>query len=465
MIGRLRPRRRSADVLLAVCAVLLAALLITSMRDGIVVAAMLVGCGMAAVIVMSGAISVTPEDTRSEATERTLRVAANTLAHLRGGLTEENARAICSMLLPETDAAAIAITDTVKVLAYEGAVQTPFRAGTPNAKPTLEVLESRRMETFVAVDDDTQEARLFAVGSRAEGSAFGIIVPLLVQDRAVGTIKFYYRRDLDIDRTQLAIAEGLGLLLSTQLSSYELDKQAELTARAEVKALQAQINPHFLFNALNTIASFTRTNPTKARDLLREFSLFYRRTLESSEKTLIPLSQELQQTRSYLRIEKARFGEDRIVESERVESGCESLPVPSFLVQPIVENAVRHAMRDEGPLHVEVQVATDGNDILIAVTDDGLGMDDAVASRLMAEAVEPRTPTGAGAGKGAGMALRNVAERIERFYGVGSGVEIVSKPGEGTCVTLRLAGARRSLALGTAQKQDEGARGRSGRAS
>lgn len=465
MIGKLRPPRRSADVLLAVCAVLLAALLITSMRDGIVVAAMLVGCGMAAVIVMSGAISVTPEDTRSEATERTLRVATNTLAHLRGGLTEENARAICSMLLPETGAAAIAITDTVKVLAYEGAVQTPFLAGTPNAKPTLEVLESRRMETFVAVDDDTREARLFAVGSHTEGSAFGIIVPLLVQDRAVGTLKFYYRRDLDIDRTQLAIAEGLGLLLSTQLSSYELDKQAELTARAEVKALQAQINPHFLFNALNTIASFTRTNPTKARDLLREFSLFYRRTLESSEKTLIPLSQELQQTRSYLRIEKARFGEDRIVESERVAPGCESLPVPSFLVQPIVENAVRHAMRDEGPLHVEVQVAPDGNDILIAVTDDGLGMDEAVASRLMDEAGEPRPASGAGASKGAGMALRNVADRIERFYGVGSGVEIVSKPGEGTCVTLRLAGARRTLLSGAAQRQDEGTRGRAGRTS
>ena len=118
----------------------------------------------------------------------------------------------------------------------------------------------------------------------------------------MATIKLYYRRGIEIDRTQLAIAEGLGELLSTQLSSYELDRQAELTARAEVKALQAQINPHFLFNTLNTIASLTRTNPNKARDLLREFSVFYRRTLESSQGALIPLSQELTQTRRYLTI-------------------------------------------------------------------------------------------------------------------------------------------------------------------
>ena len=274
----------------------------------------------------------------------------------------------------------------------------------------------------------------------------GMAVPLAVQERTVGAIKFYYRRDLDIDRTQLAIAEGLGMLLSTQLSSYELDKQAELTARAEVKALQAQINPHFLFNTLNTIASFTRTNPTKARDLLREFSTFYRRTLESSEKTLIPLSQELEQTRRYLKIEKARFGEDRIVETEHVEAGCGELGVPSFLIQPIVENAVRHAMRDEGALHVDVQVASDGDDILIAVADDGLGMDKEAADRLLAGATEPRPEHVDGKSSGTGMALRNVAERVERFFGVGSGVEIVSKPGEGTCVTLRLVGARRRLA-------------------
>ena len=438
-----RASGRIAGAVLVVCALALSVVLLRSVNDGLVVVAMLVGCGFAAVIVLGGVINLVPDDTRSEATERTLRVAAVTLAHLRGGLTEENARAICALLLPETRAVGIAITDTTKVLALEGPVDTPFVPGTANAKPTLEVLESKRMETFVSVDQESQDVRRFSIGRRRDGHLFGVIVPLFVQERAVGTIKLYYRRDLDIDRTQLAIAEGLGSLLSTQLSSYELDRQAELTARAEVKALQAQINPHFLFNTLNTIASFTRTNPTKARDLLREFSTFYRRTLESSEKTLISLSQELEQTRRYLKIEKARFGESRIVETEHVESGCGDLPVPSFLVQPIVENAVRHAMRDEDPLHIDIQVATDGDDILIAVVDDGLGMDKAVADRLLAAAAEPRA--NAAPGQGTGMALRNVAERVERFFGAGSGVEIVSKPDEGTSVTLRLVGGRGRL--------------------
>lgn len=438
-----RASGRIAGAVLVACALVLSVVLLRSVNDGLVVVAMLVGCGFAAVIVLGGVINLVPDDTRSEATERTLRVAAVTLAHLRGGLTEENARAICALLLPETRAVGIAITDTTKVLALEGPIDTPFVPGTANAKPTLEVLESKRMETFVSVDQESQDVRRFSIGRRRDGHLFGVIVPLFVQERAVGTIKLYYRRDLDIDRTQLAIAEGLGSLLSTQLSSYELDRQAELTARAEVKALQAQINPHFLFNTLNTIASFTRTNPTKARDLLREFSTFYRRTLESSEKTLISLSQELEQTRRYLKIEKARFGESRIVETEHVESGCGELPVPSFLVQPIVENAVRHAMRDEDPLHIDIQVATDGDDILIAVVDDGLGMDKAVADRLLAAAAEPRA--NAAPGQGTGMALRNVAERVERFFGAGSGVEIVSKPDEGTSVTLRLVGGRGRL--------------------
>ncbi len=210
-------------------------------------AALVAGGGLATVIVLGGTTQPGNEHARSQATERTLEVASKTLKTLRGG-----------------------------------DIATSHMPGSKVVGPATEVLESGRMETFVSVDSRQQVLQRRG-GFGNGGSSFGIIVPLIVQDRTVGTIKLYYRRGIEIDRTQLAIAEGLGELLSTQLSSYELDRQAELTARAEVKALQAQINPHFLFNTLNTIASLTRTNPNKARDLLREFSVFYRRTLESSQ--------------------------------------------------------------------------------------------------------------------------------------------------------------------------------------
>lgn len=444
--GQMAPRR--ADAVLAICGALALALLAWGLADGSVLPCLVAGIVAANVIVIAGSVNLTPDDTRSQATERTLRVATNTLEHLRGGLTPENAQAICVLLLPETNAAGVAITDAKHVLAYEGSFNVAFPPGTENSRPTREVLKSKRTETFYAMDQEMQEPRRFAAGISTPGNSFGVIVPLVVQDEAVGTIKLYYSRDRDMDRTQLAIARGLGMLLSTQLSSYELDAQAELTARAEVKALQAQINPHFLFNTLNTIASLCRTDPMRARSLLRDFSMFYRHTLESSESGLIPLSQELEQTRRYLTIEKARFGDDRIIESEHVSEGIGKLLVPSFVIQPIVENAVRHAMRDAGPLSIDVHAVVDGDDVLIAVADDGLGMTEEAAQRLLGSGGEDAAPTpvGSGRNRGAGMALKNVMERIERFYDPGSGVEVVSRPGEGTCVTLRLCGAAKELA-------------------
>ena len=434
---------------LALAMLVLLLLLSWGISTSNLVAAVISGAGLAVCIVLTGSALLIPDNLRSQATERTLRLASSTLNHMRGGLTEENCRAVCQLLLPETHAVAIAMTDTVRVLAYVGELAATFPPGSPNTDPTKEVIESGRMQTFLSRDvdgtyvehdlPDERASRGFGRKRGVDGFPAGIIVPLIVADRPVGTVKLYYRHAHQIDRTQLRIARGLAELLSTQLSAYELDRQAELTARAEVKALQAQINPHFLFNTLNTIASFTRTDPTKARDLLREFSVFYRRTLEGAESN-IPLIRELEQVRRYLKIERARFGDDRIVESEYVERGLEEVPVPSFLIQPIVENAVRHAMRDEGPLHIDIHVGSDGGDVLIAVLDDGLGMDEDVAERLLHG--DGKTTAG---GKGTGIALRNVAERVERYYGVGSGIEIMSKPGEGTSVTLRLANAARDL--------------------
>ena len=422
---------------IVVLIVLLLALLSWGITTGSILATMLAGSILAIVIVLGASVLLIPDNQRSHAMERTLRVASSTLDHMRNGLTPEGCHAVCQLVLPETSAQAVSMTDTSSVLAYVGERAPDYPPGSSITWPTMEVLKSGRMETFSTRNSAAIGEEGFGITASTtdvEGFPVGIIVPLVVADRPVGTLKLYYRSGRQIDRTQLTIARGMANLLSAQLSAYELDRQAELTARAEVKALQAQINPHFLFNTLNTIAAFTRTDPARARDLLRDFSVFYRRTLEGSE-SLIPLEQELEQTRRYLTIEQARFGEDRIVESEHVEPGLGEVLVPSFLVQPIVENAVRHAMRDEGPLHIDVHVATDGSDVLVAVADDGLGMTAEVADRLLAaEGTQ-------GSGGGTGIALRNVAERIELFYGVGSGIEVMSKPGEGTVVTLRLADA------------------------
>lgn len=207
--------------------------------------------------------------------------------------------------------------------------------------------------------------------------------------------------------------------------------------KTELRALQAQINPHFLFNTLNTIASFTRTDPLRARELLREFSSFYRATLDNSG-SLIPVSREVAQTKRYLTFEKARFGEDRVLATFDVSEDVEDTLVPAFVIQPIVENAVRHGMGDGDALQIDVTVHQDGDDaILIAVADNGVGMDEGTAARLFDER-SARPDASSPQGGGAGVAMHNISERIHRFYGPHSYTRVESAPGKGTKVLLHL---------------------------
>ena len=280
-----------------------------------------------------------PDTLRSQYTEQTLAVASGMLEDITGGLTRESAEEICCRLLPETRAMTIAVTDREKVLACVGELADDFPAGSPIHTPTTRyVIEHGIVQSFTS-DMDVRGER----GSRRSIPA-GIIAPLKIRGRAVGALKFYYRSPRHVNRTQYALASGFAELLSTQLTVSELERQAELTARAEVRALQAQINPHFLFNTLNTIASLTRTEPLRARELLREFSQFYRATLENSGQ-LIAVKREIAQTLRYLKFEKARFGEDRVLVEVDVDEDAEDVLIPAFVIQPLVENAVRHAGR------------------------------------------------------------------------------------------------------------------------
>ena len=266
--------------------------------------------------------------------------------------------------------------------------------------------------------------------SRGLGDVYkrqAIIVPLKMGSSIQGTLKFYYPKPSRISETQISVAEGFGQLLSTQIAALQLEEQKKLATSMELKALQSQINPHFLFNIINTMASLVRTDPNKARVMLREFAVFYRQTLENSSD-LISLSREVEQTVRYLSLEQARFGEDRLAVEVDIGEEVRAMQVPAFMVQPLVENAVKHAMPAEGKLTISISGTLDGDDVYLHVNDDGIGMKEDALKNIMA----PKSETGLG------IAVKNINDRLRGYYGEKAYMDIQSELGKGTSVTLFL---------------------------
>ena len=364
-----------------------------------------------------------PDHVRALQSHRILEIANEALAYMRQGLNEESAREVCRIVLADTSAAAVAITDTERVLGFAGIGEDHHAVGGPiitrATRESLETGEHRVLATKQEIGCPRSDCLLTAA----------IVVPLIMRGRSAGTLKFYYTTPRLLNETQVAMAEGLAMMLSTQLELSELERQTELATRMELKALQAQINPHFLFNTINTIAALIRTDPARARELLREFAAFYRRTLESGDE-LISLEQEIEQTRRYLRFELARFG-DRIVVEENLQPQILQTLVPAFIVQPLVENAIAHGMRADGALTIHLSSSTDGHgSIRITVADDGVG----ISAHRLPHVLE------VGSADGLGIALKNVDDRLRGHYGPGSGVVVESTEGVGTAVSLVLAG-------------------------
>ena len=381
--------------------------------------------GMAALSLVALVVSGQDIHVRANTNNRTLDLASQTVTFMREGLSQESAQAVCDLLLTAVTACSVAITDRTQILGFSGVYRKNHEQGTPiQTVVTLDTLEDGQTRVVETAN---------ALGFKGDGAKIkgAIIVPLVVRENIVGTLKFYYTSASRMDEDQLAMAEGFAQLLSTQLSLSYLEQQAELAARMELKALQAQINPHFLFNTINTIASYTRTDPTKARTMLREFAVYYRRLLENSED-LIPLASEIEQTERYLMFQRARFGEDSVQMQISDLGELGELRVPAFILQPLVENAVGHGRRPDGStLHIAVTVTPVGDDAVISVTDDGVG----IPPERLATVVDGGSKTGMG------IALKNVNARLKGYFGSLSGLSIQSVEGEGTTVVLLLSEA------------------------
>ena len=220
-----------------------------------------------------------------------------------------------------------------------------------------------------------------------------------------------------------ALFSGISVAISSTREAIEKARAVEQVKRelaeAELRALRAQIHPHFLFNTLNSIASLIGTDPRVAEDTTTRLADLFRYTLTASDREHVRLSEELEFLRNYLEIERTRFG-DRLRVEESIEPGLESVPVPALLLQPVVENAVRYAVseRSEGAL-VRLAARREGDTLVLEVTDNGPGMDGAAAS------------------SGTGFGLHSVRERL-RLAGPPHAIDIESQPGKGTLVRLRL---------------------------
>jgi two-component system LytT family sensor kinase len=206
----------------------------------------------------------------------------------------------------------------------------------------------------------------------------------------------------------------------------KLEEQERLLLQARMTALQNQINPHFLFNTLNSVSSLVRVAPDTARELILKLATILRRLLHSSD-AFVPLQDEIEFIDNYLDIEVVRFGRDKLRVVKELDPASLDVMVPSMLLQPLVENSIKHGLSskiDGGSIYLRSQVANEH--VTIEVEDDGVGM----ASVQLLE-----RPTGLGQG---GIGIANVAERLKVLYGETARMTIDSHNGSGTLVRLRL---------------------------
>jgi two-component system LytT family sensor kinase len=360
---------------------------------------------------------------REEATFQTLHLAHRTLPYLRQGLNKATAEKAAELIYRHMQAEAVSIGNNQELLAYVGVGHDHHSQNdSANLQVSREVIKSGRTRVAhgkpeIGCSHPLWECYLISIVS----------APLKIGKTTVGTLNFYYSDNPPLTAGKIKIATGLAQLMSTQMELSELDRKTERLAKAELQALQSQISPHFVYNTLNTIASFIRTRPETARELIVQFADFTRRTFKKHGE-FSTFAEELEYVHQYLAFEKARFG-DRLNVVYRVDPEVLPTVVPVLILQPLVENAVRHGIGKKiGSGKVTISAEDHGAECHISVIDDGVGM----TSEQLKEALIRRT------GMKYGVGLSNVNERVKSIYGPEHELQIETRPGDGTRITFRV---------------------------
>lgn len=349
--------------------------------------------------------------------EKALNIANLTLPYFRQGLKEDVAQKVVEIIYQDVDIAAVSITNQEKILAHIGKGSDHHQAGEPiRTRATKEVLLSGKHQIIRKKDN------IYCSHGSCPLKA-AVVVPLKEQDKTVGTLKLYKAVEHGITHLDEKLALGLAQLFSTQIEVSRLEAQEKLVVDAELRALQAQINPHFLFNAINTIQSFMLFDGKRAKTLLNSLAVLFRKSLSTQEE-FVDFDQEISHIQSYLEIEEARFGDRLTVEYDL--DGGDGVKVPPLILQPIVENAVLHGIlpKKEGG-RVRISSSIRNNDYLVSISDNGTGIAKEKIPHLLTD--EQRDSVG----------LINIHKRLTTLYGEDYGMKIESSEGEGTAVEVR----------------------------
>jgi two-component system LytT family sensor kinase len=348
---------------------------------------------------------------------KALRIAERAVGITLEGLTPATAERIARIVYEETGVGAVAITDRERILAFVGIGADHHVPGSP----VMSELSKRAIATGEVVFADGVEVPYACSLSEKCRLGSSLVVPIRSDTEVIGTIKLYEPKKklfLNINRT---LGEGIASLLSNQILAGRFQQQKHLLVQSELKLIQAQVNPHFLFNALNTVSAIIRKDPDEARELLLHLANFFRKNLKRASD-MASLREEIEHVDAYLRIQKARFGDNLKVEID-IDTVLLDMPLPTFTLQPLVENAIKHGISnilDVG--RITIRARPDGGDIVLVVEDNAGAYGDA-------------------AGDGLGVAI--VDKRIKNLHGQTFGVSMECAKNEWTRVTIRLPGIPR----------------------
>lgn len=359
------------------------------------------------------------EQTRAVQTHDVLQLANETLPYFRSGFDADSAKKVAAIIRKFTKADAVSITNQESILAFCG-------VASDHHTPTNEILTDLSKEVLRS-GEITEVHSQKEIGCHHPNCplAAAIVIPLKSHGKVAGTLKFYFTDATKLTFVERQWAEGLGNIFSSQLELGEAETEAQLLRDAEIKSLQAQVNPHFLFNSLNTISALIRIDSEKARSLLIQMSRFFRSNLQGVRKSLLPLAKEMEQVEAYHQLEEARFPERVKLEIE-IETGLEKILVPPFLIQILVENAYKHAFgnRKKGN-KIAVVVQRYDKGITILVKDNGQGIEASKIPYLGDKVVS--------SDNGTGSALENLNRRLISLFGVDSKLNFSSSE-EGTTI-------------------------------